>query len=154
MVTLEKKHHFKSFTIEGSEAEENQSPAETRIAGRGVEQRFAPTIMDTNPAAPVNFVEEPIHDHKQDDHCEQSGRGLQMQGRNVLAQLLHDPDSNEPRREGGEERDRCARHDRFAIIAARAGHAGGDGSEDENAFESLAENEDAYIERGDSGGSM
>src|SRR5207237_10598024 len=95
MITLEEKDHFKSLAIKGSESEENQSPAETRIAGRGVEQRFAPAIMGANPAAPVNFVEETIHDHKQDDHCEQSGRGLQQHGRNDVAQLLKDSAGDE-----------------------------------------------------------
>src|SRR5438094_9176678 len=154
MITLEEKDHFKSLAIKRSEAEENQSPAETRIVRRGVEQRFAPAIMRANPAAPVNLVEEPIHDHKQHNHGEQSGRGLQMQGRNVLAQLLHDSDSDEPGHKGGEESDRRSRHYRFAIIAPRTSHAGGDGSENENAFESLAEYENTDIERGASGGSV
>src|SRR5438105_6009722 len=135
MITLEEKDHFKPLAIKGSESEENQSPAQTRIAGRSVEQRFAPAIMGPNPAAPVDLVEEPIHDHKQNDHCEQSGRGLQMQGGNVLAQLLHDSDGDAPGHKGGEERDRRPRHYRFAIIASRAGHTSGDGSEDKNAFE-------------------
>src|SRR5437588_12592179 len=113
MITLEEKDHFKSLAIKGSESEENQSPAETRIAGRGVEQRFAPAIMGANPAAPINFVEEPVHDHEQDDHREQSGRRLQMQGGNVLAQLLHESDSYEPGHKSGEECDRRARHHRF-----------------------------------------
>src|SRR5881296_1891457 len=135
MITLEEKDHFESLAIEGSESEQNQSPAQTRIAGCGVKQRFAPAIMGPNPAAPVNFVEEPIHDHKQ----------------NVLAQLLHDSDRDEPGHKGGEESDRRSRHYRFAIIAPRTSHAGGDGSENENAFESLAEYENTDIERGDGG---
>src|SRR5438477_2098825 len=154
MITLEEKDHFKSLAIKGSESEENQSPAETRIAGRGVEQRFAPAIMGANPAAPVNLVEEPIHDHKQHNHCEQSGRGLQMQGRDVLAQLLHDSDSDEPGHKGSEEGDRRARHYRLAIIASQAGHTGSDGGQDKNAFESLAENENTDIEGGDGGGGV
>jgi hypothetical protein len=154
MITLEEKDHFESLAIEGSESEQNQSPAQTRIAGCGVEQRFASAIMGPNPAAPVNFVEEPIHDHKQNDHCEQSGRGLQVQSRNVLAQLLHDSDRDEPGHKSSEESDRRSRHYRFAIIAPRTSHAGGYGSKNENAFESLAEYENTDIERSDGGGSV
>src|SRR5438105_5224549 len=110
--------------------------------------------MGANPAAPINFVEEPVHDHEQDDHREQSGRRLQMQGGNVLAQLLHESDSYEPGHKSGEECDRRAGHHRFAIASSRTGHAGGDGSEDKNAFESFAEKEEPNIEGRDGGGGM
>src|SRR5437588_1571174 len=154
MITLEEKDHFKSLAIKRSEAEENQSPAETRIVRRGVEQRFAPAIMRANPAAPVNLVEEPSHDHKQHNHGEQSGRGLQMHGGNVLAQLFHDSDSDEPGHQSSEEGDRRSRHYRFAISAPQACHTGSDGGEDKNAFKSLAENENTDIERGNGGGGV
>src|SRR2546423_13244114 len=102
--------------------------------------------MGSNPAAPIDFVKEPVHDHKQHDHREESGRCLQMQSGNILAQLLHDSDGDKPSHKGGEESDRGTRHHRFAIVSPRAGHTGSDGSENENAFEPLAENENTDSE--------
>src|SRR5207248_2580027 len=79
---------------------------------------------------------------------------LQMQSGNVLAQLLHDSDGDKPGHKGGEESDGGAGHHRFAIISPWPRHTGGDGSQNENAFESLTENENTDIERGDGGGGV
>src|SRR5438046_2977239 len=74
-----------------------------------------------------------------------------MKRRHVLTQLLHDAYRDEPCREGGEKCDGRARHHWSAIRQSWTSHAGGDGSEDKNAFQSLAENEHADIEGSDGG---
>ena len=49
----------------------------------------------------------------------------------------------------GEEGEPCAPGDGPATVTPRAGHAGGDGGENENALQSFAEDENADIENGD-----
>src|SRR5213595_74110 len=74
-----------------------------------------------------------------------------MKRRHVLTQLFHDAYRDEPCSEGGEKCDGRARHHWLAIHQSWTSHAGGDGSEDKNAFQSLAENEHADIEGSDGG---
>ena len=103
--------------------------------------------MRANPAAPINLVEKPIHDHEQDDDGEQAGRGLQIQRRHAFRQLADDSDGDEPRdqcRDEGESRAQC---DRPAMRLLRSGHARRDRGQDENAFQSFAKNEHADIEK-------
>src|SRR5882724_64233 len=78
IVTLQKQNDFKSFAIKRSESEQAQSP-EQRLFSDFVavaEKRFAAAIVRSDPAAPVNFVEEPVHDHEQHHDGEKSGRSL------------------------------------------------------------------------------
>src|SRR5207253_5138184 len=69
MISLQKQDDFESFAIKRSESEQDQSP-EQRLFPDFVaiaQQRLAAAIVLADPAAPINFVEEPIHDHQQDD---------------------------------------------------------------------------------------
>ena len=80
IIALQKKNHLESFAVKRSESEQDQSPPEMPLRNfdraRIFQQRFPPAIVSANPAAPVNLVEKPIHDHEQNDHGKQSGRRL------------------------------------------------------------------------------
>src|SRR5436305_7872481 len=69
-----------------------------------------------------------------------------MKRGNVLTQLLHDAHCDKPRSESGKKCDCRARHDRSAIDLSWPGHTGSDGSEDQDAFEAFAENENTDVE--------
>src|SRR4029453_5626490 len=88
IVALQKQHDLESFTIKRGESEQDQSPPEMPLGNfdclRTLEQRFTPAIVRANPAAPINLVEEPVHDHEQNDYREQSGCGLQIERRHVV----------------------------------------------------------------------
>ena len=103
--------------------------------------------MRPNPAAPVNLVEKPVHDHEQNDDREQTRRRLQIERRDVVAQLAHDADRDKPRHQTGAKRNRGADRNRPAMLTFRAHHARGDRGENEDAFQPFAENKDADIEK-------
>src|SRR5207302_10458990 len=88
MIALQKQNHFESFAIKRSESEQNQSREQRslRDAMTVFNQRFAAAIVRTDPAAPINFVEKPIHDHEQHHDREQSSRGLQVERAHVVTQ--------------------------------------------------------------------
>jgi len=108
---------------------------------------FAAAIVRADPAAPINFVEEPIHDHQQDDDCEQSGGGLQIERAHIVAQRIHNSDRDEPGDQGCAKCDAGADCDRAPMCALCAGHARGNRGEYQNAFQSFAKNENADIEK-------
>ena len=49
------------------------------LAIRPGEQRFSAAIMRPNPATPINFVEKPVHNHKQNNDRDKAGRCLQVE---------------------------------------------------------------------------
>ena len=98
---MQEKHDLESFAIKRGESEQDQSPLQTRprnFRGGAIgEQRFSASIMGTNPAAPINFVEEPVHDHEQNDYGEKAGGRLQVERGNTFGHLPHDSDRDAPR---------------------------------------------------------
>ena len=115
------------------------------------EKRFAAAIVRPDPAAPINLVEEPVHDHEQHDDREQSGGGLQIQRGDVVGERAHDADCDHPGDKCRDEGERGSPGDRPPVGPRGADHAGGDRREDENAFEPFAEDEHADVEDGDGG---
>ena len=104
--------------------------------------------MRANPAAPINLVEKPVHDHEQDHDCEEPGGGLQVERGDVVDERVHDADGNHPGDQGRDEGEPRAPGNRAAAGAAGARHARGDRGDDENAFEAFAENEHRDVECG------
>ena len=119
---------------------------EASAAAALVEESFAPAIVRPDPAAPINLVEEPVHDDEQHDDGEEACGGLQVECGDVVGQCAHDADGDHPGDKGGEKGEPGAPGDRPAEGAAGAGHAGGDGGEDENALKAFAKDEDADVE--------
>ena len=56
--------------------------------------------MGANPAAPINLMEKPIHDHEQHDHGKQSRRGLKIERRHVVTKRANDLHRDTPRDQG------------------------------------------------------
>ena len=98
IIALQKKDDLESFAIKRGESEQDQSPLQMLLGNSAAvsirEQRFAAAIVRANPAAPVNFVKEPIHDHEQDDNGEQPSRSLQIQSGHAFRQLADDSDGD------------------------------------------------------------
>ena len=105
--------------------------------------------MSSNPAAPINLVKEPVHDHQQNDDSQESGRGLEIERRHIVAERADDAHRDKPGDQAGDKSEACAERDRLAMHAFGPRHTRGDGSEDENAFQSLSEDENADIEERD-----
>src|SRR5947209_6282072 len=88
MISLQEQHDFESLAVKRSKSEQDQANDERalrRFAAVAIlEQAFAAAIMGADPAAPVNFVEEPVHYDQQNNHCEQSGGGLQIERAHVV----------------------------------------------------------------------
>ena len=112
------------------------------------EEFFFLAIVERDPAAPVDFVEEPVHHDEEDDDGEEAAGGLQIEGGDVVADIVEDADGDEPGDEGGEERGGGAGGDGGAVGVLAAGHAGGDGGENEDALEAFAEDEDGDVHDG------
>ena len=112
IVALQKQDDLESFAIKRSEPEQDQSPPETSLRNfdcvRTFEQGFTAAIVGANPAAPINLVEEPVHDHEQDDDRKQSGCGLQIERRHVVAERAHDAHGDEPGDQAGAKCEACA----------------------------------------------
>ena len=113
------------------------------------EQRFAPAIVRADPAAPINLVKEPVHNHEQNDNGEKSGRGLQVERRHIVAQRINNSDRYEPRDQGSDECDAGTGRNRTPMRLFRAGHARGDRGQNENALQSFAKNQDPNVEKRD-----
>jgi hypothetical protein len=105
--------------------------------------------MCAYPPSPVNLVEKPIHDDKQHHDGEQSGRGLQIESRHILAQRPDDTHRDKPGYQCCAECDGSAGGNRPAMRFFRPGHTRGDRGQDENAFETFSENENGYVEKCD-----
>ena len=88
-------------------------------------------------------MEEPVHDDEQDDDREESGRGLDVEARR--AERAERRDDDEPRRERRGGPDARAGRDRAAVHAVGIVEPRGDGREDEDALEALAEDEDRAV---------
>ena len=151
IVTLQKEDDLESFAIKRGEPEQNQSPPKAgmrdSISICTFEQRFAPAIMRADPAAPINLVKEPVHDHEQNDDGEKSGRGLQIERRHVVAERINNAHCDEPGDQGGDECDARADRNRTPMRLFRAGHARGDRGQNENALQSLAKNQNPDVEK-------
>src|SRR5262249_6664157 len=90
MIGLQKENDLKAFAIERREAKQDQSPQQRSLRGFAAvsvfKQALAATIVRADPAAPINFVEEPIHDDQQYHDREQAGRRLEIERAHVVAQ--------------------------------------------------------------------
>jgi hypothetical protein len=148
---LQKQNDFKSFAVNRSESEKDQSPEQRSFRNfvAVFEQRFATAIVRADPTAPINLVEEPIHNHEQHDDGEKSGRRLQIECAHVVAERTDNSDSDEPGDQSRAKRDTRAGRDRLSVRAFRAGHAGGDRRQHEDAFESFTKNKNTDIEKRD-----
>ena len=72
VIGLQKEDDFEAFAVKGGEPEQDQTPNEARVcealaSAPLVRRVFAPAIVRPDPAAPINLVEEPVHDDEQDD---------------------------------------------------------------------------------------
>ena len=105
--------------------------------------------MSSNPAAPINLVKEPVHDHQQNDDSQEASRGLEIERRHIVAERADDAHGDKPGDQAGDKSEACAERDRLAMHASGPRHTRGDGSQDENAFQSLSEDENADIEKRD-----
>src|SRR5213593_1974261 len=100
--------------------------------------------MSSNPAAPINLVKEPVHDHQQNDDSQEAGRGLEIERRHVVAERANDAHGDKPGDQAGDKSEACAERDRLAMHPSGPRHTRGDGSQDENAFQSLSEDENDW----------
>ena len=104
--------------------------------------------MHRDPAAPVDLVEKPVHDHEEDDDREEARRRLEIEGGDARGEVADDADGDEPGDERGHEAEADADGDRAAIDLVRPDHAGRESREDEDALKALAKHEDRDVERG------
>ena len=150
VIALQEQYDFKTFAVKRGEAEQAETP-EQAGGGRSpnpwrLPAGFLPAIVHGHPAAPVDLMEKPVHDDEQNDDREQAGDGLQGQGRDAIGKIFHDAHGDEPGDQRGDESDARAGDDRLAVRLAFARHAGGDGCENQDAFQALAENEHADVQ--------
>src|SRR3954467_1455734 len=105
--------------------------------------------MRANPAAPVDLVEEPVHDHEQHQDCEQSGCGLQVESRNAFTELAYESSGDEPGGQRGDESESGTGPNGAPMGLGRTGHAGGDSGKDQDAFQAFTKNQNADVYGGD-----
>src|SRR5881227_1753102 len=121
MIALQKKNDLESFPIQRGESEQDQSTPKAPLrdlgAARVFELCFSPAIMSSNPAAPINLVKEPVHDHQQNDDSQESGRGLEIERRHVVAERTDDAHCDKPGDQAGDKSEACAERDRLAMHA-------------------------------------
>jgi hypothetical protein len=130
VIALQKKNDLEAFAVERCESEQGESPQDPGLRrfgiGRGLNEIFLLPRMHRDPAAPVNLMEKPIHDHQEDHDCQEAGCGLQVQGRDVFRQILDDAGRDKPGDQGCDETDADARGDGAAINLLGAHHADGE----------------------------
>jgi len=153
VVALQKENDLKSLAIEGGKAEQDQSPPEMALGSLervgAFEKGFAPPVVGPDPAAPVNLVEEPVHDHQQDDHRDQSGCSLEIQRPHVFAEGTDNSHGYEPGDNAAGKSQSSAEGNRAPVWPLRSSHACSNRSQHQNAFESFPENENADVEERD-----
>ena len=103
--------------------------------------------METDPAAPINFMEEPIHYHHQNHDCQKTGPSLEVESRNVLGEILDNAHGDEPGHQSGGNPDTDTNGNRFPLVGVGTDHAGHDCREYQNTFQAFAENQHSNIER-------
>src|SRR6202000_2712829 len=111
-----------------------------------LQKRALAFVVQGDPAGPIDLVEEPVHDDEEDDDGEESGGGLDVERVDALGQVVHDTDGDEPGEEGGESGDADAGGHRAPIGLTGLDHAGGDGGENQDALQPLAEDEDGDVQ--------
>jgi hypothetical protein len=77
--------HLKAFPINRANPKSPNPTANAASIFRrlALPANFLPSIMHSDPAAPINLMEEPVHYYQEDNDREQSGPGLQIESRNV-----------------------------------------------------------------------
>ena len=110
---------------------------------------FPAAIVMPDPTAPIDFVEEPVHDDQQHDDSKESGRGLKIERAHVVAQRIDNSHGNDPGDQRGDEGEARAHSDGFPVRPFWSRHRGGDRRQNQNALESFAKNKNSDIERGD-----
>jgi hypothetical protein len=105
--------------------------------------------MGANPATPIDFVKEPVHDDQQDYHGQKPGRGLEVEGGNIIAEGSDNSCRDDPSDQGRDEGDASPDCDWSSVGTFRADHAGGDCGQDKDALEAFPKDEDPDIEKRD-----
>src|SRR5437016_4984198 len=92
MVALQEQHYFKSFSVKRGESKKAKSPKQAGFRDLRtlsiVQERLLSSIMETDPAAPIDFMEEPVHYHHQNHDCQKTSPSLEVESRNVLGEIL------------------------------------------------------------------
>jgi len=109
------------------------------FATRIGKQHVFPAVMRSNPSTPVNPVKKPVHNHKQNDDCEESGRSLHLERGNAFRKVADDLDRDEPGDQCREEGDTCTYRNGTSVLLLAPGHACCDRGDHKDAFESFAE---------------
>src|ERR1700730_14186283 len=102
--------------------------------------------METDPAAPINFMEEPIHYHHQNYDRQKARPSLKVESRNVLGEIIDNAHCDAPRHYSGGNRDTHTDGTRFPLVGVWPDHAGHDCREYQNAYQAFAENQYPDIE--------
>src|SRR5438046_10562732 len=105
--------------------------------------------MRANPSAPINLVEEPVHNHQQNNDCQKPRGSLQIECGYVVAERADDAHCYNPRNQAGDKRHARTERDRLAMHAFGTWHTGSDGSPHTNASQSLSKNEKPDVEARD-----
>ncbi|HUJ81914.1 MAG TPA: hypothetical protein VLW83_08520 [Candidatus Acidoferrales bacterium] len=90
-------------------------------------------------------MKEPIHDQKQDENCQQPGRGLNGEGGNILAEVVEDAQSDIPGKKSCEESNPRTRSDRVSELLLRSPHARGNRGKDQDTLQTFAKDEHADV---------
>ena len=112
-------------------------------AGAG-EQPTATAVVVSDPARPVDAVEEPVHDHQQHRHGEQTGGRLDVEA--GTAERADDPHGTEPGDDRGGNADPDAEPDRAALARVGAEEACGDRGDHEDRLQALAKDQEPAVE--------
>src|SRR5258708_5179011 len=150
MVALQEQHYFEPFSVKRGESKEAKSPKQAGFRDLRtlsiVQERLLSSIMETDPAAPINFMEEPIHYHHQNYDGQKASPSLKIQSRNVLGEILDNAHLDEPGHQSGENSDTHTNGNRFPLVGVGTDHASHDCREYQNTFQAFAENQHPDIE--------
>src|SRR5436190_5728712 len=102
--------------------------------------------MCPDPAAPINLVKEPIHDDEEDDDGKQSGCGLEVKRRHIIAQRTDDSNSDRPRDQSCTEGKTRPNANRASMYLPCTRHACGDCCENKDTLKTLPEYQDSDIQ--------
>src|SRR6185437_14477208 len=140
---------------EGGEAEQRHSKEDTFLRGGFVVLAFQQVpffaVVEGDPAGPVDFVEEPVHDQQKHENGEQTGNGLDVERINAFGEVVDDTDDGEPCGQGGDRSGSYTRGYRAHMARLGFHHAGGDGGENEDALQPFTKDEDGDIENSGEG---
>src|ERR1700737_3865589 len=109
------------------------------------QQILLPFIVHPNPAAPINFMEKPVHYYQEDDDRQQPGRGLQIESWNALRKIADDSNSNKPCNDRRKKSNARTHRNRTPMHTIIANHTCRYRREHQNAFQPFSKNEDADV---------